>query len=570
MSGQPHNPPPDAPETSAQAATPVRAAPVRASLIPRGEQARKEAAEDYALRKVPEHWKRPAFSFAMSLSGLTSSVFFLALGGQLALTFGFVTALASFVVATALGWIGSAIIARVTANVGLDLDLVTRGAGFGFLGSTITSLIYAFNWMMYAAIEAAYLGVALHTQVPTIPQPVWFLVTAFVSVPICWYGFTQNDIVQRWLAPIFVGGLVWLVVAGVRAPGAHPVFNTPGFSVLGFLGALGLILPNVVIQILGTGDFSRFIRKTEVRKAMIAGPTMVIAAVYLVSFPAGALLAVYTGSDNPGTYISPLLGGLGVVWVVATQLRINNMNYYSGSLALANAASRVLHWAPGRRFWVLFVGIAAFLGAVLNVENHLAQVVSFMGIFCLAWLGVLLADLCVLKPRLGVQPTYIEHRRGYLDNWGIPALSFLALGAALGAVLSLAGIPNTVSGPFLGVVVAFGTGFIGPIVVALVRRGSEKRLARRPEPGWADDLTLTDEELEAPANLLPCGSCGEEVMRQDMLTCPVTETFVLCSVCCATHRTCGERCKTDPDFLAGADVRRALSLTPVTRMETER
>jgi purine-cytosine permease-like protein len=521
------------------------------------------------MRKVPAHWKRPAFSFAMSLSGLTSSIFFLALGGQLALTFGFVTAMASFVAATVLGAIGSAIIAKVTANVGLDLDLITRGAGFGYLGSTITSLIYAFNWMMYAAIEAAYLGVALHVQIPAIPQPVWFLLTAFISVPICWYGFTQNDIVQRWLAPVFVAGLVWLVIAGVRTPGAHPVFNTPEFSVLGFLGALGLILPNVVIQILGTGDFYRFIRKTEVRKAMIVGPTMVIAAVYLVSFPAGALLALYTGSDNPGTYISPLLGALGVVWVVATQLRINNMNYYSGSLALANAASRVLHWAPGRRFWVLFIGIAAFVGAMLNVEEHLTQVVSFMGIFCLAWLGVLLADLCVLKPRLGVQPSYIEHRRGYLDNWGIPALSFLVLGSALGAALSLGGIPDTVSGPFLGVVAAFVTGFVGPIVVAVMRRGSEKRLARRPEPGWVDDLTWTDEELEAPANLLPCGRCGEEVMRQDMLTCPVTETFVLCSVCCATHRTCGERCKTDTALPTEIDIRRVLRLTPVTPTKTD-
>lgn len=56
---------------------------VKAALIPKGKQARREAAEDYALRKVPAHWKRPALSFAMSLSGLTSSVFFLALGGQL-------------------------------------------------------------------------------------------------------------------------------------------------------------------------------------------------------------------------------------------------------------------------------------------------------------------------------------------------------------------------------------------------------------------------------------------------------------------------------------------------------
>ena len=37
------------------------------------------------------------------------------------------------------------------------------------------------------------------------------------------------------------------------------------------------LLPNVVIQILGTGDFARFIRKTEVKRVMVAGPFVAFA-----------------------------------------------------------------------------------------------------------------------------------------------------------------------------------------------------------------------------------------------------------------------------------------------------
>lgn len=541
----------------------VGSRPVKARLIPRGAQARREAAEDYALRKVPAHWKRPALSFAMSLSGLTSSVFFLALGGQLTLTFGFPAAMTAFGVGTVLGWLGSAVIARVTAMTGLDLDLITRGSGFGFLGSSITSLIYAVNWMMYAAIEAAYLGTALHTEWPVVPAPVWFLITAFVSVPICWYGFTQNDFVQRWLGPVFLVGLAWLVIAAVRSSDLSPSFSDPAFSVAGFFGALGALLPNVVIQILGTGDFSRFIRKTEVRRAMVVGPFVVIGAVYLISFPLGAVLALYTGSDNPGSYITGVLGLFGVIWVAATQLRINNMNFYSGSLALANFASRILHWVPGRRFWVVFVGFVAFIGALLHVEEHLVSVVSFMGIFCLAWLGVLIADICVIKPKLRVAPSHIEHRRGYLANWGIPALASLLTGAIVGAVSSMAGIPGAVAGSILGDVLAFGIGFAGPIAVELVTRSRFKRLARMPDPDWIDDFSRDDDQLESAANMLACGKCGEEVMRQDMVTCPVTDSHVLCSVCCAAHRTCGERCKTETFSPSDSDIRRHLEIVSV-------
>jgi hypothetical protein len=35
---------------------------------------------------------------------------------------------------------------------GLDMDLLTRGAGFGYIGSTITSLIYAsFTFIFFRA-----------------------------------------------------------------------------------------------------------------------------------------------------------------------------------------------------------------------------------------------------------------------------------------------------------------------------------------------------------------------------------------------------------------------------------
>jgi purine-cytosine permease-like protein len=536
---------------------------VKASLIPRGAEARREAAEDYALRKVPAHWKRPAFSFAMSLSGLTSSVFFLALGGQLTQSFGFPSAMAAFVIGTVLGLLGSAVIARVTAMTGLDLDLITRGSGFGFLGSAVTSLIYAVNWLMYAAIEAAYLGTALHTEWGGLPISVWFLITGLVSVPICWYGFTQNDFVQRWLGPIFLAGLVWLVYQAVHRSTLHPSFTHPGLTLVGVLSALGALLPNVVIQILGTGDFSRFIRKTEVRRAMIVGPFVVIAAVYLISFPLGAVLALYTGSANPGTYLGGFLGIFGVIWVAATQLRINNMNFYSGSLALANFASRILHWVPGRRFWVLITGIVACVGAILHVEQHLVKVISFMGIFCLAWLGVLIADICVIKTKLRIAPSHIEHRRGYLANWGLPSLGSLLAGAIVGAVLSLASIPSATWGPILGDVVAFAAGFAGPIIIERATQGRFRRLARRPDPAWVDDFSRTDEEMESAANMLACGNCGEEVMRQDMVTCPVTETRVLCSVCCAAHRTCGERCKTEAFEPSDADIRRHLQIVAV-------
>lgn len=506
--------------------------------------ARAEAGEDHALRKVPGHFKRTPFSFAMSLSGLTCSVFFFALGGTVAVSFGFWTAIIALIVSSLVGIAGCAIIARVTAQYGISLDLLTRGSGFGFMGASITSLIYALNWLMYAGIEAAFLASAVHAQWGGIPLRLLYVVAALVLIPINWYGFVQNDLFQRITWPVYVVGLVWLMISTFND---HPVgsLSSPGVSIGTLAGAFGALLPNVVIQVLGTGDYARFVRRDQVGRAMVMGPFMVILLVYLVAFPIGALLALATNETNPGVYAAGAIGVSGVIWIIVTQIRINNMNYYSGSLALANFSARVLRFVPGRRFWVCAVGVITIFTTQLGIVNHLVETLQVLGTFCLAWAGALAADILVVKPRLGVPPSWVEHRRGYLRDWGVPSLVGLIAGCLVGSLLALAKLPSANYGPLLGEFLAVAIGFLAPLVVWRFSPASVSLQARAPAAGWYDDLRLTDEQLEAPENLETCGACGIRAMRQDMLQCPVTPGGVICSVCCSAHGTCHDVCKTD-------------------------
>jgi hypothetical protein len=62
------------------------------------------------------------------------------------------------------------------------MDLLTRGAGFGYIGSTITSLIYASFTFIFFALEAAIMAYALELAFH-IP-PAWgYLICALVGHP---------------------------------------------------------------------------------------------------------------------------------------------------------------------------------------------------------------------------------------------------------------------------------------------------------------------------------------------------------------------------------------------------
>ncbi|MDP1363095.1 allantoin permease, partial [Klebsiella variicola] len=88
-----------------------------------------------------------------------------AIGGAIALNYGFANAMWAIVTVGLVIFLTGLPIAVCAARYGLDMDLLTRGAGFGYLGSTITSLIYAVFTFIFFALEAAIMALALQLVV---------------------------------------------------------------------------------------------------------------------------------------------------------------------------------------------------------------------------------------------------------------------------------------------------------------------------------------------------------------------------------------------------------------------
>ena len=83
------------------------------------------------------------------------------------------------------------------------MDLLTRGAGFGYIGSTITSLIYASFTFIFFAIEAVILATALELCFG-IPRPIGYLICAVVIIPLVIYGITLISRFQLWTQPVWI------------------------------------------------------------------------------------------------------------------------------------------------------------------------------------------------------------------------------------------------------------------------------------------------------------------------------------------------------------------------------
>ena len=540
-----------------------------------------ETLEDYALRFTAKRARKwSAWRVANTALGSMSFLALEAIGGAITVSYGFTNSVAAILAVSVFIFAISLPICFYAAREGVDIDLLTRGAGFGYVGSTVTSLIYASFTFIFFGIEAVIVASMLDMFFGV---PLWlgYILCAAAVLPLVTFGITLIGRFQLWTQPVW---LLLNVTALVAATVAHPdwlhgwirfegVGPTAGntFDPLHF-GACASVLLALISQTAEQVDYLRFLppRTPGNRVAwwtalVAAGPGWIgfdvlkLLAGSFLAYGAMSLGLAAEAAVQPAQMYriafqaampSPLAALiLTSVFVVLSQLKINVTNAYAGSIAWSNFFSRLTHSHPGRVVWLVFnIGIALLLMELGAYETIQRSLVLYSDI-ATAWIGALVADLIVNKP-LGFSPPGIEFKRAHLYD-----INPVGVGAMLlGVVFSLSAWLGAF-GPLLAALstfVAFLTAFATAPVIAWATRG-RYYLARKKRAAWAKRSTLQ------------CSICEHAFEPEDMAYCPVY-TGPICSLCCSLDARCNDGCK--PHARAGAQIHAALGqVLPPTLMQ---
>ena len=514
-----------------------------------------ESLEDYALRYAAGSYRRwrPGVVANTALGGI-SFLALEAIGASITLSFGFQNALLAVLVVSLLIFVISLPIAYWCARSNVDIDLLTRGAGFGYIGSTITSLIYASFTFIFFAIETAIWAQALHLAIG-LDLALGYLLCSLVILPVVFFGVTAINKLQAWTQPVWV--LMLLLPFGfvlAKDPGLLQAWTSHdvggGFNPLLFGAAAGVMF-SLVPQIGEQADYLRFLpERTAANRvrwwsAMIAaGPGWIVLGALKVT--AGSLLAVLAlrlGSSaaqavepvhmfvHAYRYVvdDPALAlGLATVFVTISQIKINVTNAYCGSLAWSNCFVRLAHYHPGRVVWLVFNVVIALLLSLLGIFETLEAVLSVYSTVAIAWVGALVADLTVLK-RTGISPPYIEFKRAHLYDINPVGCGATSIAAGL-ALLAYAGAFGEWGRAFFGFI-ALGVSFVAAIAIAYATRG--RYYIARPDLHYRH---------QPPGTLVNCCICERDYEAPDMVHCPFYSGPV-CSLCCGLELHCHDHCK---------------------------
>ncbi|WP_405456176.1 purine-cytosine permease family protein [Streptomyces globisporus] len=525
--------------------------------VPDEPQAVRETLEDYTLRFAPRSYRRwtPMVVATTALGGIAYMADF-SIGAGIAMAHGTGNALVAITVAAALIFITGFPLAYYAARYNIDLDLITRGSGFGYYGSVLTGVIFASFTVIFFALEGAIMAQGLKLG---FGLPLWlgYAVSTLMVIPLVIYGMKALSKLQVWTTPIWlllmVGPLVYLVATD---PGTVDSFlayaGTDGEGSLNtasvLLGA-GVCL-SLIAQIGEQIDYLRFMPpKTEANRrswwtAMVmAGPGWVVLGA--IKQAIGVFLAVYILSEvGPAAATEPiqqfrgafdammpswLVVPLAVVLVVISQIKINVTNAYSGSLAWTNSFTRVTKHYPGRMIFVLVNLAFALILMEADMFSFLNSILGFYSNCAIAWVVTVATDIGVNKYLLKLSPHAPEFRRGMLYAVNPVGVTAFTAASGLSIAMYFHAFGDTVQpySPVAAVVIAF---VLTP-VMAIVTRG--RYYLRRGDDGIP--VPLLDAEGNPSAVTYDCHVCRQTFERPDLAACPAHDAMV-CSLCLSTDK----------------------------------
>ncbi|MES2825345.1 MAG: ATP-binding protein [Pseudomonadota bacterium] len=533
--------------------------------------------EDYALRFTAKSARR--WSSARVATTALGAISFLALeaiGGAITLHYGFNNAIAAICVVSFIIFLTAIPISYYAAKYGVDIDLLTRGAGFGYIGSTITSLIYASFTFIFFALEAAIMAMALELLFH-IPLPWGYLLSSIAIIPLVTHGITVISRFQLWSQPLWIVlqliPFIFIIYADASAVDNWQEFSgslqklpaQQGVNIL-FFGAASAVVFSLIAQIGEQVDFLRFLPPAKKGKewrwwtALLAGgPGWIF--IGAIKMMAGSFLAVLAlthdvpageAADPTRMYMiafgylthSPQVAlAFAGIFVILSQLKINVTNAYAGSIAWSNFFSRLTHSHPGRVVWLVFNVAIALLLMELGVYRALEQTLGFYGIVAVAWLGALVADLVINKP-LGLSPNYIEFKRAHLYDINPVGFGAMLFASVIGIICHTELFGNIAQA--LSHFIALACALIAAPFIAWMTKG-RYYIARPTLATSTEFLKIATEPKQHQHSTVTCCICEHKFESEDMTYCPAYAGDI-CSLCCSLDARCNDFCKPGANY----------------------
>ncbi|WP_033294069.1 purine-cytosine permease family protein [Amycolatopsis jejuensis] len=489
------------------------------------------AVDDYALHVVPPIWRLGRTKMAIAWSSTLAALFWVVLAAIAASIVGTQQALIGMALAVIVYFAVSYPLQKVASRTGVTLANFSRSL-FGLIGTPIAALIVVVSASCLAIFEGSVLSVAFHTHFGGSIH-LWYGVVAVFCTLITLGGVrVWLEKLNAWLLPVFLAGLfgalIWAIVQyGYQSDWLTAAAPDPSaFSGPGWLHAFALYLTGMV-NVIYTVDFARM---GKVRNVKYNGHVTFGWVYYLLAIPVIGGIGIYLSKAVPVqgvtevgvvTGIVQMMGLWGVVYIFATQAKIQTANMYLSSLNLQIFFSRTVKLTLSRSVWTVAVGVILFGIMSADIFGFVTQLLSYQGVLAIAWVAVAIVHLASRKTRTDRE---FETRPGRVPRVNPGGLAGWAAGSIAGVVLLATGS-------------AFSLTYALIITYAVATAGYGAALAFA-KAGWFTMARPFDpaQEVADEWNVhVECHKCRKSYVAVEMDRDPTHRHEAICAACATGH-----------------------------------
>ncbi|KFX20520.1 cytosine permease [Pectobacterium betavasculorum] len=402
-----------------------------------------EKIDDYPVSRVPLNVRLPFLNVALVHIGMLTALDQFMLGAVL----GHSMTLSQAFLAI---FIGSAIFGVVTVGLGyagmkegMSGSLLARWCGFGRIGSVLIGLVIAVSLIGWFGVQNAVFAKALNFAMADKLGFGWSAALSGIALTLLVaFGFRALRFTAKIAVPMFVivvGYISIMTLSGHNI--AELIASAPNGEAISISAGATMVVGGCIVASLITPDMTRYSQKGK----HVFWMTMlsIIVGEFIVNGLA-IIIARALNTADVVTIMSQAAGGIGLIAVIFSTLRVNDINLYSSSLGIANAIEGV----TGKKLrYVSITLVIGLIGTALSVAGILDRFIDFLtllGVLFPPIIGVMLVDYYILRTHRTLLDT--SRAEGQLPNIAqTPLIGWPAIIASLvGAVVGLAfewGVP---------------------------------------------------------------------------------------------------------------------------------
>ena len=319
---------------------------------------------DYSLSRVPDEAKQPFWRILFIRIGAICCVSQLMLGAALGYGLTFWDAFLATMLGSVLLQVVSWALGTAAAREGLSTSLLSRWTGFGKVGSALFGGVVAISMVGWFGVQNAVFGQGMAEIVPftdflgtqeilpgimagITPEYIfWAIITGLGITLLVVFGIKAIANFATVFVPLFV--IVVIVAAAIILQNhslTELLTTAPPGPALSLGAATTMVAGGFIAGAICTPDYARFLKNgTQVFWMTLIGTFVGELGMNLLA----VLLAHAMGTENIVDIMMGTSGIIGVIIVVASTVKLNDINLYSSSLGLATMINALFNKAISR------------------------------------------------------------------------------------------------------------------------------------------------------------------------------------------------------------------------------